>query len=89
MNERNELTGQIARLPYGHKVLSSNGSMAKLHNQHATAGQGTRERAADSSLKTSHRLHLGDARLGLGSRFLGSLGGYVTSLLDTEAIQSE
>ena len=62
MNERNELTGQIARLPYGHKVLSSNGSMAKLHNQHATAGQGTRERAADSSLETSHRLHLGDAR---------------------------
>jgi modification methylase len=36
--------------------------MAKLHNQHATAGQGTRERAADSSLKTSHRIHLGDAR---------------------------
>jgi DNA modification methylase len=33
-----------------------------LHNQHATAGQGTRERAEDTSLRTTHRLHIGDAR---------------------------
>jgi site-specific DNA-methyltransferase (adenine-specific) len=44
------------------QVLSSHGLMVKLHNQHATAGQGTRERAVDSSLRTTHRLHLGDAR---------------------------
>jgi site-specific DNA-methyltransferase (adenine-specific) len=36
--------------------------MIKLHNQHATAGQGTRDRAEDSSLPTTHKLHLGDAR---------------------------
>ena len=36
--------------------------MIKLHNQHATAGQGTRDRAGDSSLPTTHKLHLGDAR---------------------------
>jgi site-specific DNA-methyltransferase (adenine-specific) len=36
--------------------------MAKLNQQHATAGLGTIERAADSSLKTLHKLYLGDAR---------------------------
>lgn len=34
----------------------------RLHSQHATAGRGTRESAADSSLRTVHTLHVGDAR---------------------------
>lgn len=36
--------------------------MERLHSQHATAGRGTRESAADNSLKTIHTLHVGDAR---------------------------
>jgi DNA modification methylase len=36
--------------------------MSRLHSQHATAGLGTLESAIDSSLKTRHTLHMGDAR---------------------------